>query len=182
MRFLSISKSRPRNWIIITVAILMQIPGDKRQVISVHGGHGHCRWGLSAIQTILFWHLIFRLGVYITYTMQKLQHEHLAVDCQAFQLVSFLLWNCKIKACSCAQVGGNHIKIFFIFENAMKKSMLFNLLFIYLLFSKIAVPWVALRVNDHELCFNLRKRTPPLHHRLIESNKIVAVPHELTCP
>ena len=37
-----------------------------------------------------------------------------------------------------------------------------------LLFSKIAAPWISLRVNEDKLSFNLSKRIPPHHHRLIE--------------
>ncbi len=53
------------------------------------GGHGDCSWGLSAIQSLLFWQLIFRWKII---TMQILQqHEHLAVAYQAFPLISFFL-------------------------------------------------------------------------------------------
>jgi hypothetical protein len=63
----------------------------------------------------------------------------------------------------------------------MMKSIVLTLLLFYFIDLKIAAPWITLRVNEHELNFNLRKYIPPLHHRLIGPNEIVVVPHELIC-
>ena len=63
----------------------------------VHGGQGHCHWGLSVIQTLLFWHLIFHLAVYITYTMQTVQYEHLAAC--LVRLYIWWSWITRFTAC-----------------------------------------------------------------------------------
>ncbi len=141
----------------------------------VRGGHGHCRWGLSAIQTLLCWQLIFRLGVYINYTMQKLQHEPLSGFSFGF------LFCCGI-ACVLLCSGRKFISRKFSFREMPWWKLLCWLFFLSdLLFSIIAVPWFSLRFNEHELSFNLSKRILPVHHRLIEPNKNIAAHHELIC-
>ncbi len=59
--------------------------------------------------------------------MQKSQHEHLAVACQAFHLVSSLLWNCLRAPVQWQEI---HFKEVFIAGNVMMKCIELTLLLI----------------------------------------------------
>ena len=83
-----------------------------------------------------------RLGVYITYTMQKLQHDHLAVAYQAFRMV-FFFYRAIAKsrfALVLKQEGGNHFKNLFILEYAMMKYIVLTLLLINFVVLKNSSP------------------------------------------
>ncbi len=71
--------------------------------------------------------------------MQKLQHEHLAVACQAFHLVSFLLWNCLRAPVQWEEI---HLKEVFNSGNIIRKSIELSLLPICFIVLKNSNPLV----------------------------------------
>jgi hypothetical protein len=110
--------------------------------------------------------------------MQKLQHEHLAVACQAFHLVSFLLWNYLRAPVQWEEI---HFKEVFLSGNATRKSIELTLLPICFIVLKISVPWFSLGFDENELSFNLGKRILLVHHRIMEPKENIAAQHEQIC-